>query len=229
MRVAARSLLWVACGLLLALGVGGSAHAVPVSILMTGTWTVVTDSAGVTDGSIVAGGAFSVAILYDDSAPDLDPDPLTGGYIFPAATSDFTITTGNYTFLAGSALTLGIENNNNGDDVLGFYADQYSIVGPLPGGASVATPAYANPVFFDATETALSSDRLTDLQWDLSSYQIRSQDFVLFVAINDGSGPLEYIELLGRPLTATVLPEPVVPALLIFAAIALRARSAMPR
>jgi hypothetical protein len=198
------------CALLLllasfALG-AGQAGATSVTVVISGTWTSVDDSAGVMDGSASTGDSFTATLTYDDAAPDLDGTPEFGAYFTPLASGDFTIVTGNYSFSPGSDIGVGVENDNLfGEDWIFLYAEDYVGSGPFPGGVGTGATAYANPSLVDYSGTAHSSDALVGLNWNLADYDGAS--FYLFVEIT-GAGPLEYVEFFGTITDIQVLPEP---------------------
>jgi hypothetical protein len=145
-------------------------------VTMTGTWSSVADTACSTacvlDGSIVKGGAFTATFTYDDQIPDSDPSVGMGSYLMNGSAGTLAFTTGNYSFIdQGKAVAdngLVNEDGVNGLDAVGLYFDGFAISGPLPSGVELAPRSYANPTFFDYASKALSSDRLTDVPWDVS-------------------------------------------------------------
>jgi hypothetical protein len=201
----ARHLLWILA--LVALGAGPS-YATSVTVLLSGTWDSVTDNASVTNGSITTGGTFTVTLTYDDATPDIDPDPTVGSYLMPAATSSLTLATGSYTFtlLAGEGIIFGVDDDLSGQDDFGWFAENYTTSGPLPGGVTTGY-GYMNPLVFDTTQTAHSSDDLTGLPWSVADYDSPNLGMYFLIAVN-GAGADKYIELVGDFTQFTVLPEP---------------------
>ena len=201
----ARLLPWM---LALVAVAAGPAHATSVTVLLTGTWYAVTDNASVTNGSITNGGAFTVTLTYDNSTSDSDPDPTSGGYILPAATSSLTLTSGSYTFtlLATEDIIFGIGDNYFGQDDFGWFAENFTTSGPLPGGVSTGY-GYMNPLVYDTTETAHSSDALTGLPWSVGDYDYPNDGMYFLIAVV-GAGANKYIELSGNFTNFSVLPEP---------------------
>jgi hypothetical protein len=191
---------------LTAFAMAAPASATPVTVEISGTWDTVIDNAAVTDGSITAGGSFTATLVFDDSAADMNASLNVGDYLLPAATTDLTLATGSYEFslLATSGVSFGIDDNVSGQDGFGFFAEFFSTVGPLAPGASTGY-GYANPALFDNTETAHSSDDLTELPWDASAYSNAAFYFLIEVL---GKGPNKFIELQGSITQLSVLPEP---------------------
>jgi len=205
----ARFLLWVLAFVALA---AGPVSATSVTVLLSGNWGTdpgdVVDNANVTDGSITTGGAFTVTLTYDDATPDIDPDPTSGGYLLPAATSSLSLTTGSYTFtlLASEGIIFGVGDSYFGQDDFGWFAENFTTSGPLPGGVSTGY-GYMNPYLFDTTETAHSSDALTGLPWSVADYYSPNNGMYFLIAVN-GAGANKYIELSGNFTQFNVLPEP---------------------
>jgi hypothetical protein len=191
----------------IALG-AGQAGATSVTVVLSGEWYDVTDNAGVTDGSLTVGGAFTVTLTYDDATPDIDPDPTSGGYLLPAATSALSLSSGSYTFTlnAGEDIQFGVGDDYFGQDDFGWFAENYTTSGPLPGGVSTGY-GYMNPLVYDTTETAHSSDALTGLPWDVDAYDSPNNGMYFLIAVN-GAGSGKYIELAGNFTDFSVLPEP---------------------
>jgi hypothetical protein len=201
------------------------AHATSVTVQLSGEWFQVTDNGGVTDGSIDVGGSFTVTLTFDDATPDGDASAATGFYLLPGASTDLTLSTGNYSFtlLASESVELVIDNNVSSQDALILFAENFVTTGPLPGGVATGY-GYTNPFIVDSTETAHSSDDLTDLPWSASVYDSPNNGMYFLIAVN-GAGPNKFIELMGDFTSFTVLPEPTGLLLLGMAvAIAIRAR-----
>lgn len=213
----ARPLLWILA--FAALAAAPAAHATSVTVQISGTWFATDDSAGVLDGSADVGDAFVVTLVYDDAVADLDPSAEFGAYFTPAAASDLTITTGNYTFTPSSAVGVGVENDNVfGEDWIYVDADGYTASGPFPVGVGTGATAYSNITLTDYSATAHGSDALVGLNWTLADYD---DTFVyLFVEIT-GQGPLQFVEFMGTISQISVLPEPSVLLLGGFALVAL--------
>ena len=56
-----------------------------------------------------------------------DPSSEFGAYDVPAATSDLSIVTGNYTFTPASGVGIGVENDNAfGEDWIFLFAEDYA-------------------------------------------------------------------------------------------------------
>ena len=219
MRVAARSLLWVACCVSSALGVGEAASATPVTVVMTGHLTLADDSNSVTDGSIALGAAYTLTMVYDDSVADSDPDPTFGAYLVPASMSSYSVSVGNYVFDAAGVLILDLLDGfyQPTEDQVAWFVDKFSITGVLDPGVSVGPVTYSNPSLYDYTGVALSSDRLTAANWNRSAYAPDNQAFWLFVEVLDPRTTVrDYIELNGTiEQIVVVLPEPAVALLLL--------------
>ncbi|MGH7289271.1 MAG: hypothetical protein ACREI8_14765 [Myxococcota bacterium] len=196
---------------LAALGLAPPARATTVTVALTGEWFAVTDNANVTNGSIAVGGAFTVTLSYDDATADSDPSANTGAYFVPGASGSLTLETGDYTFtlLASETILIGIDDNVSGDDLLGLFAENFATSGPLIAGASTGY-GYTNPTLFDSSQTAHSSDDLTDLPWAIDAYDAPGIYFFIEVL---GKGPSKYIELTGEFTNLAVLPEPSMLAL----------------
>jgi hypothetical protein len=179
-----------------------------VTVLLSGEWNAVTDNASVTDGSITTGGAFTVTLTYDDATADINPDPTVGDYLLPAATSFLTLATGSYTFTlpATEGIIFSVGDSYFGQDDFGWFAENFTTSGPLPGGVSTGY-GYMNPYLFDTTETAHSSDALTGLPWSVADYYSPNNGMNFLIAVN-GAGADKYIELFGDFTQFSVLPEP---------------------
>jgi hypothetical protein len=184
------------------------AYATSVTVVLTGEWSQVTDNANVTNGSITVGGAFTVTLTYDDATSDIDPDPASGGYLLPGATSSLELESGSYTFtlLASEGIIFGIGDNLNGQDDFGWFAENYTTVGPLPVGITTGY-GYTNPFVTDQTQLAHASDALTDLPWDVEPYDDTNLGMYFLIAV-EGAGANKHIELVGDFTEFTVLPEP---------------------
>jgi hypothetical protein len=201
----ARFPLWVLAFVAFA---AGPSYATSVTVLLSGEWYAVTDNASVTDGSITTGDTFTVTLTYDDATADINPDPTLGDYLLPAATSSLALTTGSYTFtlLASEGIIFSVGDSYFGQDDFGWFAENFTTSGPLPGGVSTGY-GYMNPLVFDITETAHSSDALTGLPWSVADYYSPNQGMNFLIAVN-GAGPNKYIELSGDFTQFSVLPEP---------------------
>ena len=212
MRVTMRSLLWVLCGVVLGLGAAQSASATTVTVVMTGIWSQVDDTAGVLDGSVAVGSAFTATFTYDDQTPDCEPFNGLGCYLMNGSAGSLTFATGNYSFVDEGIANNGLstENDFQGQDIVALFFDRYRISGPLPVGVALAPLAYANPSLVDYSRTALSSDRLLDVVWDANLYDT---DFYFFGPVTN-RGATDYIEFGGAIASMTVtLPEPAGAAL----------------
>jgi hypothetical protein len=213
--------LLLACS---ALAAATPALATSVTVQISGTWSSVTDSAGVLDGSVTVGGSFTATLVYDDATLDSDPSVEFGGYDVPAMTSDLSVVTGNYSFSPGSGVGIGVENDNAfGEDWIFLFAENYVGTGPFPVGVGTGATAYANPTLVDFSASAHGSDALVGLNWNLGNYDDAS--FYLFVEIT-GQGPLEFLEFQGTITDIQVLPEP---SMLCLTALALAALAAHRR
>jgi hypothetical protein len=190
------------------------AYATSVTVVLSGEWSQVTDNATVTNGSISVGGSFSVTLTFDDATVDSDPDPTVGSYLFSAATSDLTLTTGSYTFtlLSGEDIIFGIDDDWSGQDDFGWFAENFATSGPLPLGVTTGY-GYMNPFVLDSTQSAHNSDALTNLPWSVAAYDLPSMYFL--IAVN-GAGTNKFIELVGDFTQFSVLPEPSMLALVAF-------------
>jgi hypothetical protein len=208
----ARHLLWI---LALAALAAAPAYATSVTVLLSGEWFQVTDNAGVTDGSITTEGAFTVSLSFDDATSDSDPDPSVGFYLLLAPTTDLSLSTGSYTFSLSSSenVELGVDDNWSGQDDFGLFAENFSTSGPLPVGVTTGY-GYMNPFVIDSTQTAHSSDSLTDLPWAVSAYDSPNLGMYFLIAVN-GAGTNKFIELFGEFTEFTVLPEPAASFLLL--------------
>lgn len=218
----ARRLFWILA--LVALVAAPAAHATSVTVEITGTWFATDDTASVLDGSAGTGDSFVVTLVYDDAVADADPASDLGAYFTPAASSDLSIVTGNYTFTPGSAVGIGVENDNDFDEDWTLVdASGYTATGPLPGGVGTGPTAYATITLTDFSGAAHGSDDLVGLNWSLGAYDVA--DVYLFVGIT-GAGPLQFIEFQGTIDQISVLPEPSLLALagLAFGVMTLAAR-----
>jgi hypothetical protein len=196
----ARHLLWV-----LALA-AAPANATSVTVQISGTWSAIGGKTSVLDGSVVSGDSFLATLIYDDAVPDVDPSPGLGAYFTPAANSDLSIVTGNYTFTPGSSVGVGVENNNVfGEDWIRLHASSYTATGPFPVGVGVGPTAYSDSSLTDFSGTALTSDALIGLNWTLGDYD--TSDVYLFIEIT-GFPTQQFVDFAGTITGITVLPEP---------------------
>jgi hypothetical protein len=188
------------------LALGAPASAVPVTIQITGTWDSVTDSAGVLDGSIAVAGSWTATLVYEDSVSDTAGSSTTGIYPIPAAAFDLTFTSGSYSFSVSASENgeIAIENGVSGFDTLYLYAENFALGGPVAAGISLGF-GYVNATLSDSSQTAHSSDALTDLAWNLGAYD--TTDFYFFAEVL-GAGPGDYIELDGPITGLSIIPEP---------------------
>jgi hypothetical protein len=213
----ARPLLWILA--FVALVAAPAAHATSVTVQMTGTWFATDDSAGVLDGSADVGDTFVVTLVYDDAVADSDPTSGFGAYFTPAANSDLTIATGNYTFSPGSSVGIGVEDDNAfGEDWTFVDASSYTASGPFPIGVGTGATAYSTITLVDYSSAAHSSEALVGLNWSLAAFD--DTDVYLFIEIT-GQGPMQFIEFEGTISQISVLPEPSVLLLGGFALVAL--------
>lgn len=203
----------------LVLAAAAPALATSVTVVLSGEWSQVTDNASVTNGSITVGGSFSVTLTFDDATPDSDLDPTVGSYLLPAATSALTLNTGSYAFtlLAGEDIIFGVDDNWSGQDDFGWFAENFNTSGPLPLGVTTGY-GYMNPFVLDSTQTAHSSDALTNLPWSVSAYDLPGMYFL--IAVN-GAGSNKFIELVGEFTQFSVLPEPSMLAIMAFGCLVL--------
>jgi len=225
MRGAARSLLWTACCGLLGLAAAAPSSATTVTVVMTGTWSQVTDTAGVLDGSVTAGGSFTATFTYDDQTPDCEPFVGIGCYVMNGSSGTLAFSTGNYSFLdqGTSQNGVGTEDSVQGVDLVGLFFDRYSISGPLAAGVGLAPLAYANPTLTDYSETALTSDQLLDVPWDSSLWD---GSFYFFGPVTN-RGPQDFVEFSGSITSIQVVPEPEMArlVLLVLSVALIRART----
>jgi hypothetical protein len=203
MRFGVRSVLSAVCCAVLG---AGAASASTVTVMMAGTWDSVVDTASVLDGSISVGGSFTAMFTYDDSVPDVNSLDETGDYLLNGALGTLSFTTGNYSFVDQGTSVNGtvIDDNNAGTDAIYLFFDRFLASGPLPAGTALMPLAYANPSLIDYTETALSSDQLTTVVWDVSQYDT---DFYFFGPVT-GHGAMDYVEFSGAITGINVVPEP---------------------
>jgi hypothetical protein len=210
------------------LGVGATepASAATVTVVMTGTWDSVADTAGVLDGSVVVGGSFTATFSYDDQVADCEPFVGIGCFIMNGSSGTLAFNTGSYSFVDQgiSQNGVGLEDSVQGLDAVGLFFDRFAASGPLPNGVVLAPLAYANPTLTDYSENALSTDQLLALPWESSLWE---SNFYFFGPIT-GRGPQDYVEFNGVISNIEVMPEPHIPGLLLLAA-GLFARSARPR
>jgi hypothetical protein len=194
------------CGVLLGVCAAEAASAATVTVTMTGTWGSVADTAAVLDGSIVLGGAFTATFVYDDQVADCEPHTGIGCYFMNGSVGTLAFTTGNYSFLDQGIALNGVttEYRVNGFDAVGLFFDRFLLSGSLPPGVTLDPMAYANPTFFDFSRTALTSDRLTDVPWDVSLW---NTNFYFFGPVTN-TGAQDYIEFDGVITGLTVsVPE----------------------
>lgn len=187
---------------LLAMASPQQAAASPVTVVMTGIWTLVDDAGAVLGGAILPGSAFSATLVYDDATPDSNADPLYGNYFVAPAQFSFTLASGGFLFshVPGGVNEIDVIDLGSGDSVA-VYAETFTTSPPLPPfGLN-----YANPFLDDPTGTTLSSDALTAVPWSLAAWSAASMTF--FADIDDGN-PLTYFDLEGDITGLTVVPEP---------------------
>lgn len=202
-------LLRIARGLLggsLLVCAAGAASASTVTVTMTGTWSSVVDTAGVLDGSITVGGAFTATFAYDDQVVDCDPQVDVGCYFMNGSVGTLAFSTGAYSFVDQGIASNGVnvEDGAQGVDIVALFFDRYAVSGPLPPGVTLTSLAYANPSLTDYSKTALSSDRLSDVPWDATLWD---GNFYFFGPIT-GRSAQDYIELDGEITGMSVtLPE----------------------
>lgn len=179
-----------------------AAAAAPVTVTMSGLWTLVDDSGAVLGGAITPGSAFSATLVYDDATFDSNSDPSYGNYAVAPAQFGFTLTSGGFTFshVFGGTNEIDLTDLASGDGVA-VYAETFTAtpsVGPL--GLS-----YANPLLDDPSGAALSSDALTTVPWSMASWAAGSMTF--FADIDDGN-VLTYFDLEGDITSLVATPEP---------------------
>jgi hypothetical protein len=215
----ARRLLWV---LALAAFATPPAYATSVTVQMSGTWDSVVDNANATQGAISAGGAFVVTFTYDDATPDANPgDTTLGDYLLLAVTSDYSISTGGFTFslLPTENVFFSVGDGFNGTDDLALFAQNFATTGPLAPGLSTGN-ANTSISVVDSSQTAHSSDLLTAVPWDVGAYNSPNHG-MYFLAQVLGAGAGKKIELFGEFTSFAVLPEASVSILSITAALVL--------
>ncbi|HEU4428028.1 MAG TPA: hypothetical protein VFT98_04700 [Myxococcota bacterium] len=197
-----------------------------MTVVMTGTWNSVADTAGVLDGSVIVGGSFTATFIYDDQVADCEPFVGIGCFLMNGSTGALSFSTGSYSFAdqGVSQNGVGLEDSVQGMDIVGLFFDRFVASGPLPNGVALAPLAYANPTLTDLSETALSSDQLIDIPWGSSLWD---SNFYFFGPVT-GRGPQDYVEFSGTISSiTTILPEPALGMLWISAATILLA--AKPR
>jgi hypothetical protein len=174
-------------------------RAASATVQLSGTWTTVNDTALVLDGSIATGSNFVATLVYDDTTTNANTGSIAafaGTYLVAPDRSDFSITSGHYSFtLPGTELVeIDVDHlySSFPDEII-LYAEGYVLNGPLPGGVSGGF-GYANPQLQNYAKNALTDNSLTGVPWSLSSWP--STDFYLFIGIN-GAGSGQYVELDG--------------------------------
>jgi hypothetical protein len=215
----ALQLIWTLA--LATLATAPAAHATSVTVLLSGEWFQVTDNAGVTGGAIAVGVPFTVTLTYDDAATDINADPTLGDYVLAGGTSSLSLATGGFTFTlnASENIIFGVGNGFMGQDDFGWFAENYTTSGPLPGGITTGY-GYSNVLVADSSATAHASDDLTGLPWDVSAYDSPNLGMYFLIAVN-GAGPNKFIEAFGDFTQFTVLPEPSSVLLLVLGAVAI--------
>jgi len=200
----ARHLLWILA--FVALATAPAAYATSVTVQISGTWHAIADTASVLDGSAGVGDSFTATLVYDDAVGDTDPTIGFGLYVTPAASSDLTISTGNYSFAPASSVNVGVENDNVfGEDWIYLDASSYGVAGPLPASVGTGATAYSLITLTDYSAAAHGSEALLGLNWDLADYD---DSFVyLFVQITGFPTP-QYVEFMGTIDQISLLPEP---------------------
>lgn len=201
-RIASALRFAAAALVLLALASPLRAAASPVSVVMTGVWTLVDDAGAVLGGAILPGSAFSATLVYDDATPDSNASPLYGNYFVAPAQFAFTLGSGGFTFshVPGGVNEIDVIDPGTGDSVA-VYAETFTTSPPLP----PLGLNYANVFLDDPSGTALSSDALTAVPWSMAAWSAAAMTF--FADIDDGN-PLTYFDLEGEITGLTVVPEP---------------------
>ncbi len=187
---------------LLAVALPQAAAASPVTVVMTGVWTLVDDAGAVLGGAILPGSAFSATLVYDDATPDSNADPLYGNYFVAPTQFSFSLASGGFLFshVSGGVNEIDVIDLGSGDSVA-VYAETFTSSPPLPPfGLN-----YANVTLDDPSGTTLSSDALTAAPWSLAAWSAATMTF--FADIDDGN-PLTYFDLEGDITGLTVVPEP---------------------
>jgi hypothetical protein len=101
------------------------------------------------------------------------------------------VVVGNYTFDASGTLLIGVLDgyNDPAEDQLVWYAENFSIVGPLDAGVTVGPVTWSNPSLYDFSGSAFGSDDLALAVWNRSLYAPSTFAFNLFVEVLDPRTP----------------------------------------
>jgi hypothetical protein len=223
MGAAMRSLLRVLATGALALGATSAAGA-PVTVVMTGQITILSDASQLLiDGSVKVGTPYTLTMTYDDSVPDVQgSDPNLGEYNSPAGQSAYTISVGAYTFSSTSLLQLVVIDDDPTQflgvpDALVWFIQDFTISGTLNPAVTLGPTRYSNPSLTNASGLAHSDDLLTNLAWDRAAYDPGNSAFNFSTSLIDPrtSTTRDFMEMFGTIDTITVvIPEPATLVLL---------------
>jgi len=178
------------------------ALAAPVSVAITGVWTLVDDAGSVLGGAITPGSAFSATLVYDDATPDSNASAYYGNYAVAPAQFGLTLTSGGFTFsqVFGGTNEIDVIDLPTGDSV-SVYAETLTASPPV----GTLGFSYASASLDDPSGTTLASDALTGVPWNMASWA--SGAMTLFADIDDGN-PLTYFDLEGDITSLAATPEP---------------------
>ena len=211
------------------MGIGGvaPARAVTVTVQMQGTWTTVSDTARVLDGSVQTGSLFSIILIYDDQTPDSNTSPLLGAYGVDTSALGLTFATGNYSFrshgpTAASGFNGIVIQNGATSDSVGVFFDAFTAIGVFPLGVSIDPSGYSD-IGVNGPTSVLSSTALDASIWNF--FLSHSNDFTFFAPVTN-RGALDHIQLGGSISNFSIsTPEPGASLLALatlFALVALR-------
>ena len=181
-----------------------------VTIQLSGTWSIVNDTAAVLDGSLKVGSNFLATLVYDDATTNGNTGSQApfAGYYAGAASNHFDLhfTSGNYSFTLPPTELVEIDVDhlfNDFPDEIVLYAEGYLLNGPLPNGVNGGF-GYVNPALQNYARNVLANNSLIGAPWSLSFWL--STDFYLYLDIT-GAGTGQYLELDGT--IDRIVPNPM--------------------
>jgi hypothetical protein len=179
-----------------------SAAATSVTLSFSGTFDEVSDEEGISDGSVTGGTPFSALVTFDDSATDLDSSPNEGVYGFATPPWSMVVVFGSYTLATSDQFLINVIDDVAAEDVV-ILASGVSVAGPLQ---TEFEDADLEIDLFDSSASALNSDALASVPFDLDSWPDARLFFTIRTADTEfdfsGSGPVESLVLLPEPSLA---------------------------
>jgi hypothetical protein len=205
-------ILWLGCLVLLA---PHSAAATTIRVSFSGTIDQFYETPGATDGSVNVGTQFFGWMTFDDAAPDGDSRPGIGDYYFSSPPWVIAVQLGSFTL--GSVEDPYWIEVFDFDDVFRAVSLDFAVAGP----GNVSQGDYLDLVLIDDSRSALFSDALANVPFDLTAWS--RTGFSVFVRASPG-GFAAYGHL--DALSTVVVPEPCTSTLFAIgvALLALRSR-----